>query len=182
MKAKIPIRLISNPIQKVFVLGISTGLGLGYMPVAPGTFGSLLGIPVGLWLIQYPTWLGVLICALMFFLFSFLAQRACEHLGQSDAQLIVSDEVLGQAITLLCLRHAVPLVPYKIFANVEWMLPQNMLYVFIGFGLFRVLDIVKPYPAKTFDRQGGGFAVIADDLVAGLYGALVLWGIASLKF
>lgn len=182
MKSPLTVRLIKNRFEKLFVLGISTGLGLGLIPGAPGTFGSLLGIPLGLYLIQIPTWLALIICAGLFAIFSPLAQRACEHWGQSDCQKVVSDEVLGQALTLLCLRHSVPLHSVELFQGITWNLPESPLYILVGFGLFRVLDIVKPYPAKTFDRQGGGFAVIADDVVAGLYGALVLWAITRLKF
>lgn len=179
MKQEIPVEKITNPIQRFFTLGISTGLGLGYVPRAPGTAGSLLGIPVGLWLLQLPTWAALSICAVLFFIFSKLADRAARHWGQDDCQKIVSDEVLGQALTFLSLRHSPLLSSYQICPSTTWMLPP-LSFIVVGFVVFRALDIVKPYPARTFDRQSGGFGIQADDVVAGLYGALVLAGLSRI--
>ncbi len=179
MKAAIAARPIKNIFQKISVLGISTGLGLGFIPVAPGTFGSLLGIPLGLYLIHLPTWMALIICLAIFGVFSAMAARAQEHWGQSDCQKIVSDEVLGQALALLSLRHAVEFETYSL-GDWNFMAPP-WTYVVIGFGLFRILDVVKPYPARTLDRKSSGMAVIADDVVAGLYAAIVLWGIAKIN-
>ncbi|MBS1984885.1 MAG: phosphatidylglycerophosphatase A [Bdellovibrionales bacterium] len=161
MKQAIPARPIQNPIGRFFVLGISTGLGLGYLPLAPGTWGSLLGIPLGLWFLELPVPLVVGLCIVLFFIFSALAERACHHWGQMDASRVVSDEVLGQAIAIAGIRSLADHGP----------LPQ-WSFVILSFLLFRIFDITKPFPARTFDRQGNGFGVVADDVVAGIYAAL----------
>ena len=87
--------------------------------------------------------------------------------GDMDAGRIVIDEVYGQAVALLGLRHfllstggGLSSIPYA--------------YVLVGFVLFRVFDIFKPFPARTFDRQATGFSNVMDDVVAGLYAALIL--------
>ena len=162
---------IKNPIVRFFTLGICSGLGLGFTPKAPGTAGSLLGIPLGLWLLKFPSWQAAIFCAVFLALASSLADRACRHWGNMDEQKIVIDEVLGQAITLLSLRH---------LSHPPGAMP-SIVFIALGFGLFRLFDIFKPFPARTFDRQPSGFGVMADDVVAGLYGALVLWGIARVS-
>lgn len=179
MKAKIPVEPIKNTAQRWITLGISTGLGLGYAPKAPGTFGSLLGIPLGLFLLQYPTWLALLIAALIFIAFATLADRAARHWGESDCQKIVSDEVLGQALVFLTINKSPLLTQVEICTGLYWKIPP-LSFIVIGFIFFRLLDIVKPYPARTFDRQGGGFGIVADDVVAGLYGAIMLLGLSRI--
>lgn len=179
MKAKIPVEPINNSLQRWLTLGVSTGLGLGYAPKAPGTFGSLLGLPLGLLLLQYPTWLALLISAIIFVVFASLADRAARHWGESDCQKIVSDEVLGQALVFLSINNSPLLTQVEVFAGHYWKIPP-LSFIVIGFILFRLLDIVKPYPARTFDRQGGGFGIVADDVVAGLYGAIMLLGLSRI--
>lgn len=179
MKKAIAPEPLTHPLQKIFVLGVSTGLGLGYAPFAPGTFGSLLGIVLGLWLLKFPSWVALIVCAVLFVIFAKLADRAQRHWGQTDCQRIVSDEVLGQALALLCLRHAVDMETVHL-GPWEFASPP-LAYIAIGFALFRILDIVKPYPARTFDRRPTGVGVIADDIVAGLYASLILWGIARIN-
>lgn len=163
MKTKVPPQPITNPVAKLFVLGVSSGLGLGLIPGAPGTYGSLLGIPLGFALLKVEMWQAGLACLAIFWIFSRLAQRACLHWGEMDAGRIVSDEVLGQAITLLGARSILASHPDSMW-----------LWVGLGFLYFRICDIVKPFPARTFDHMKNGFGVVADDVVAGLYAALML--------
>jgi phosphatidylglycerophosphatase A len=160
---------IQSPIWKFIVLGISSGLGLGFLPKAPGTWGSLLGIPLGLFLLTQDRPTSLIICCVLFVIFSWLAARACHHWATWDAQKIVSDEVLGQGIAILGLKRLLeyPDAPFALF-------------VVAAFLLFRVLDIVKPFPAKSFDRMKNGFGVVADDVVAGVYSALILRAAAQL--
>ncbi|NCN26510.1 phosphatidylglycerophosphatase A [bacterium] len=160
---------ITNPMQKFFTLGISTGFGLGYVPVAPGTAGSLLGIPLGLALLYVPGWQALLICAAIFAIVQPFVKRSCEHWGEMDASKVVIDEVLGQAIGMLTLRHFVRMGEFP---------PAGL--IIMSFIFFRILDIVKPFPAKTFDRQPTAFGVLADDVVSGLYTALVTYGLIKL--
>ena len=169
MKKSVTPQPIQNPLARSLVLGISSGLGLGYMPFAPGTFGSLLGIPLGLWLITMPAWSVIIICSVLFIVFARCAWRACLHWGQLDAGRVVSDEVLGQAIALFGIRSVIHEGPFS-----QW------LFVGLSFLFFRLFDIVKPFPAKTFDRQESGTSIIADDVVAGVYAALVVLAIAKI--
>ncbi|MBW2281636.1 MAG: phosphatidylglycerophosphatase A [Deltaproteobacteria bacterium] len=148
------------------VLFVATGAGTGYAPVAPGTFGSALG--VGLW------WLAVVMGEISWpvFLVGTLgvtavgiwsAGRAEKLLGKHDDGRITIDEVAGQFVALACLPVA----------------PGRALWVAgAGFLLFRLFDIWKPPPARRFERLPGGLGVVADDLMAGLYANLcgqLLW-------
>ena len=171
MKKAIPRQVILNPVARFAILGVSTGLGLGYMPVAPGTFGSLLGIPLGLALATLSPMVAYAISFVLFFVFAAAADRACRHWGQSDSGRVVSDEVLGQAIALVGAR--------SVLAG-EHYLPKWGVVVG-AFLLFRLFDIFKPFPARTFDRMESGFGVVADDVVAGLYAAFVVWGLSRIS-
>jgi len=161
--------LFSAPWRAV-VLGVSSGLGLGYLPIAPGTWGSLLGVPVGLWLLQLPGEIALAVSVLMFVVFSVLADRACRHWGNMDEPRVVSDEVLGQALSLYGLRSLV---------DPATGLPP-FVWIVAAFLLFRVFDIVKPYPARTFDRVKSGWGVVMDDVAAGLYVGLFLLGVSRI--
>lgn len=158
-------RPITNDLQRKVFLTLSTGLGTGYSKWAPGTVGSLVGIPLGIWWLQFPGWASMLMALAMLLILVPIVQRTCEHWGVADASMVTVDEVLGQAITLMGLRHFV--------RNTECLPPWY--YIAFGFLLFRILDIVKPFPARTMDRQPTGWGVMLDDVVAGIYGALVLY-------
>ena len=175
MKKLITPERIENPVSRFWILTVASGLGLGYSPFAPGTAGSLLGIPFGLLLLKIPMWLALAICALLMFPLSWISGRAGRHWGNADSGRIVIDEVLGQGISLLGLRHLILASNGDLSAAPAWMYA-------VGFLLFRIFDIGKPFPARTFDRQATGFGVMADDVVAGLYAALVLRAIASVWF
>ena len=158
---------IQNPIAKVLVLGSATGLGLGLLPVAPGTWGSLLGIPFGLWLLTFTPYWAILICLAFFIPAVWVSDRAGLHYGHRDSGKIVIDEVLGQGITLLGCYHFMGQSNLS-STQIPWAA------ILLAFGLFRLLDIVKPFPARTMDRQANGLGVMADDVVAGLYGAILV--------
>ena len=160
-KEQIPSTPIKNPLSRLLVLGVSSGLGLGYFPKAPGTAGSLLGLLLGWATLKWslPTTLAVFV--FLFFIFSWFAQRACRHWGELDAQRIVSDEVLGQAIAFMAFRQMGGVL--------------NLEHWLLAFVLFRAFDIAKPFPARSFDRRvKNGYGVMLDDVVAGLYAAISL--------
>ncbi len=138
------------------VLFLASNAGLGYAPVASGTFGTLAGIPLfwllaplppHLWLL---TWTGLLAI-------SFWASGAAGKIyGVADDGRIVIDELVGYMATIA-------------------LLPFSWNSAILGFFLFRFFDILKPFPASWFDtKMKNGFGVVLDDVVAGLYGALVL--------
>lgn len=136
-------------------IAIATAAGAGFVPKAPGTAGSLVGVIVYLAAADryYPH-------AIIFFLIAgtWAAWRV-ESLYGHDSPRIVVDEVIGQMIT---------------FAFAAGRFHLSALYIAIGFGLFRLFDIVKPFPIRLLERFGGGIGVIADDVGAGIYAMLVL--------
>jgi phosphatidylglycerophosphatase A len=191
---------ILNPFSRVLTLGAASGLGLGYAPIAPGTFGSLLGIPLGLWILQYPTWIGLLICCLLFIPFTWAAGRAGSHWGDKDSGKIVIDEVLGQALALIGMKpilndifrtdfsgmrtqDVLESVTFDSFFELLSQMAQSqecLVYIGVAFLLFRIFDIVKPFPARNFDRQASGFGNMMDDVVAGLYAAIAVRAIIKI--
>ena len=138
-------------------LAIAT-CGVGYLPLMPGTFGSLVGVAIFLLLPR----VAIVIAILVFTSAGiWAASRTEELLGRKDPGKIVVDEVAGQLIAL------VPLL----FAG--WSIKM----VIISFILFRFFDIVKPYPANKLQELRGGMGVMFDDLVAGAYAALIVTGV-----
>jgi phosphatidylglycerophosphatase A len=141
---------------------IATGLGSGYFPVAPGTAGSALGLALVIAFRQTslkPLGLAVALATfagLLFVLGVWSAGRAEKVFGRVDPGQVVIDEVVGQIITFV----ATP--------RVTWT------GLIAGFILFRAFDIVKPFPARRAERFPGGWGIMLDDLVAGLYTLVVL--------
>jgi phosphatidylglycerophosphatase A len=161
-----------------FALSIATAFGLGYIPVAPGTFGSLAGLALvvlssaALRATSSRVLLLHLVVALLFAAAGvWSADRAATFWQQKDPQRVVIDEVSGQHLTLV-LGMAAPLwrghAPIPHFA-LSWK------YLFVGFILFRVFDIWKPFPVRDAESLPGGWGIMADDWVAALYAALGLW-------
>ncbi|HET7287025.1 MAG TPA: phosphatidylglycerophosphatase A [Pyrinomonadaceae bacterium] len=135
-------------------LAIAT-CGVGYLPLMPGTFGSLVG--VGIFLLLPPIAIPITILAFTFV--GIWAGTRTEKLAdRKDPGKIVVDEVAGQLIALF------PLV------FVKW----SMIMVMVSFILFRFFDIVKPYPANRLQDLKGGAGVMCDDLVAGAYAAIIV--------
>ncbi len=135
---------------------MSSGAGLGLIPVAPGTFGTLAGIPVylGLSLLPLPGYLAILV--LFTLAAMFLAGRAEKIYGRKDDGRIVIDEVVGFAVTMIGTA-------------------PGLITIILGFLLFRFFDVLKPWPCRNLDRNmHGGAGVVMDDVAAGIYGALVL--------
>ena len=137
---------------------LATWFGVGFLPVAPGSWGALAALPCAALLV----WLGgpvlVLVAGAVVFVLGILAADAYMQTVQvHDPPAIVIDEVVGQWVTVA-------------------LLPLDPLVYALGFVLFRVLDVLKPWPANFIDRAvTGGFGVMFDDLVAGAYAAGALW-------
>jgi phosphatidylglycerophosphatase A len=142
------------------IIFFATGAYTGYSPVAPGTAGSVVGLIIGYFLCA-PTWqqeplMFVAIFAAVMFLSCLIAGRAEEIFGEHDSSKIVLDEVLGMIATM--------------FLN-----PLGWVWLLGGFLLFRLFDIIKPFPADLIDRKmPGGPGVMLDDLFAGIYANIVL--------
>lgn len=141
--------------MKSLGVGIATVGGVGWFPIAPGTAGSAVG--VGIYLLTR-TWSPMAQVALLLgiTLVGFWAAGVAETaLKKEDPGPVVIDEVAGQLVTLL-------------LTGVGWS------GAIVGFFLFRLLDILKPFPARNFERLHGGLGIMADDLMAGLYGLGVM--------
>jgi phosphatidylglycerophosphatase A len=133
---------------------------VGYLPWAPGTWGSLAAVVLVILIHQLssPYSLAVHVaCTLVLFpLAWFTSGRFAREDGDLDPDVVVIDEIFGQFLCLL------------------WV-PVISFYWIFGFALFRFFDIVKPFPAKQSERLPGGLGIVMDDLVAGLYAGVVLW-------
>ena len=139
-----------------FILLLATGFGVGNSPVAPGTLGTLVAIPIYYFLSENPSPLYEITLIGFFFLSVWISENAEAFFGKKDDPRIVIDEVMGFLITML------------------W-LPKTILFIILGFFLFRFFDIVKPFPIRHLERQlKGGFGVVLDDVMAGVYANVVL--------
>jgi phosphatidylglycerophosphatase A len=138
-----------------FVLLIASGFGSGYSPIVPGTTGTLVAIPVFLILSAIPSPGYEITVAAFFFLAVWTAGEAQAHWGVKDDQRIVIDEIAGFLVTML------------------WM-PRTLISIILGFFLFRFFDIVKPPPVRRLEKIRGGYGVVLDDVLAGVYANIVL--------
>ena len=135
---------------------IATGAGSGYLPKAPGTWGSLVGLLLWLPLSRLETIPYLAVVAALFVLGVFGAGAAEKILDRPDPSIVVIDEIVGQLIALA-------------------FVPPHLAAPVIGFLLFRFFDILKPFPAGWIDRHlHGGLGIMLDDVVAGLYALAVL--------
>jgi len=140
-------------VQRLALL-IATTFGVGYAPIAPGTFGSAAGLV--LWAVLPSSPAIQLVAILIVFAIGVWSATVAErHFGRTDPGQVVIDEVLGMLVTL--------------FLN-----PVGWPGAFAGFLLFRIADIIKPWPANRFERLPGGLGVMADDGMAAVYANLAL--------
>jgi phosphatidylglycerophosphatase A len=141
-------------------LVLSSCFGLGLIPVAQGTFGTLAAIPLAIALSH----LGPMAGAYVLFFFTLLAvwvsAKSAGALEKQDPGEVVIDEVAGLLLTL-------------------FLLPATTFNLCLGFILFRLFDILKPYPIRRLEKIGGGAGIVLDDLLAGVYGNVCLRLIAS---
>ncbi len=144
--ADIPPRLLRNPVHL-----LALGFGSGLAPKAPGTAGTLAAILPYILLVQLPLPIYCALTALAFIAGIYICEYTGKALGVHDHGGIVWDEFVGFWVTMIA-------VPFA------WQ------WILLGFVLFRLFDIVKPWPVKVADRRlKGGFGVMFDDLLAGIY-------------
>ena len=138
------------------------GFGSGLAPKAPGTFGTLVGLPFYFALAWLPLPAYLAACALLFVFGCWVCGRSAHLLQVHDHGGIVFDEIVGFCIT------AVPLV---------W-LSGSPWWLLAAFGLFRFFDIIKPWPIRWLDAKvHGGFGIMVDDAIAAIFSAACLWGL-----
>jgi phosphatidylglycerophosphatase A len=135
-------------------VALATVFGVGYIPIAPGTFGSLAGLLLWVLLPHSPIVQFVLIVVL-FAAGSWCSGIAERHFGRTDPGQVVIDEVMGMLITL--------------FLN-----PVGWRGATVAFLVFRAADVVKPYPANQLEKLPGGVGVMADDGMAAVYANLAV--------
>jgi phosphatidylglycerophosphatase A len=143
-------------------LAIST-FGVGYLPLAPGTWGSLVAVGIFLGFTQVfkgNALVAVVLVSIVVLTFAgiWAASRTEALANRKDPSKVVVDEVAGQLISLF---------PLTLFT--QW----SIVAVIISFILFRFFDIVKPYPARRLEALKGGFGIMCDDLIAGVYAAAI---------
>jgi phosphatidylglycerophosphatase A len=139
-----------------FILLLATGLGVGYSPLAPGTLGTLVAIPVYYFLSNIPSPLYEITLVGFLSLSVWVSGNAEIFFRKRDDQRIVIDEIMGFLITML------------------WV-PKTVHFVIIGFFLFRFFDILKPFPIRRLEKGfKGGFGVVLDDVAAGIYANIIL--------
>ncbi len=148
------------------VLFFALGFGSGLLPKAPGTWGSALAL--GLYCLIFPglslSW-AIIVLLVAFIVGVWLCGEAASELGAHDHAAVVWDEFVGQWMVVLYLQRASEL--------------SLLLSLCIGFALFRLFDIVKPWPIRWFDRNvHGGLGVMLDDALAAVMAICVAFGLA----
>ena len=135
---------------------IATGCYSGYLPKAPGTWGSLFGLLLFFLLHTLSLEIYLAVIAGIFVIGTFAAGEAEKIMDHQDPGLVVIDEIVGMLITMI----AVPATP---------------LAMVLGFILFRIFDILKPFPVNFFDQRfHGGLGIMLDDVMAGIYSLIIL--------
>jgi phosphatidylglycerophosphatase A len=150
---------------------VTTGCFSGYSPIAPGTAGTVVAIPLYLVLLgmlripqsEWVGWILYIIAAVGLFVIGMYGADRIELVTQQkDHGIIVVDEIVGYLVTM-------------------FLLPQQWLFIILGFFVFRFFDIWKPYPIRRLDKNPNlkGFGVMIDDVLAGVYGNIVLHIVAK---
>jgi len=138
------------------VMVLATGFFAGYIPFAPGTFGTIVGLPLCFLLSKTKLSVAILFILIFIFFAIWIANMAEKILIQKDPGCIVIDEIAGIMIAFLGM-------------------PFNTISVAAGFVTFRFFDILKPFPIRYMERKiAGGAGVVMDDLMAGVYSNIVL--------
>ena len=144
---------------------LATWFGSGYLPKAPGTWGTVFALFPLAWIaarFQLPAWLFFSAAIFLFPISVWAATRTARITGRKDPQIVVIDEVLGAWVAFA----AAPVV------NLNWC--------FAAFLLFRLFDIWKPWPIRRLESLPGGIGIMSDDLLAGAYAAIVIIAVSRL--
>jgi phosphatidylglycerophosphatase A len=176
---------------------VATWFGLGYLPKAPGTWGSLAGIAIAcIFFRLWPPQAGIsfdlvvvvhqfdamcLVLLVIALLGVWTSSRTCKFLGVKDPQIVVIDEVSGQLITIFL--GTLTFFRYPGMSDIQIVSAAwasfghgalNWKPILLGFLLFRLFDIWKPFPIRHLEKLPGGWGIMADDWLAGIYAAILL--------
>ena len=147
---------ITQPRAGQAILLLGQGFGLGRIPFAPGTFGTLPGLILAWFCWQTPNGIDLAVTAVVLLAAIWIAGRSAQMLGVADDPRIVIDEIAGVLVAFV-------------------LVPPSGLALVIGFCVFRLLDIAKPPPISTVDRRvKGGVGIVLDDVLAGIGTNLIL--------
>lgn len=147
----VPASMWTNPLHF-----IAFGFGSGAMPFAPGTFGTLVGVVFYLLIAHQPLVIYLTITLFAIAVSSWICDKVSKEISVHDHQGMSLDEVVGFLVTMIGVPH-------------------KFIWIALGFGLFRLFDIWKPWPIGFVDRKvDGGFGMILDDVLAGVYACLIL--------
>jgi len=145
-----------KPKRNSFVYWLAVGFGSGLASRAPGTAGTLVAVPIYLLLSQLVMWQYLAIVVLLLVAGVWICDVAAREMGVHDDPSIVWDEIVGYLITMIAS-------------------PPGWFWVIAGFVLFRLFDILKPWPIRTVDKQmKGGTGIMLDDVVAAGFAWVVL--------
>lgn len=142
---------MKNSIAKI----IATFFYVGLIPIGPGTFGTLAAIPLFYALTFTPLYLYLAITVVIILISVWASSRAEAIFGKTDPGEVVADEVCGYLVTMI-------------------LVPPTISNIFLGFLLFRLFDIAKPYPVRKFEKLPGGWGIVIDDVAAGVYACITL--------
>lgn len=147
--------------RRLVVVALASGFGTGYAPVASGTFGTLVGIPLA-WALDGLGGFTWCVAAVAITLFAcWIAGQAESVFGEKDSGKIVIDEVAGYVVAMA-------------------FLPATAGHLTAAFFLFRLFDVLKPPPARQFERTlPGGYGVVMDDIAAGVWANLAHWALVA---
>ena len=150
-KMQVPLKLLLNPVHC-----LSLGFGSGLAPKMPGTMGTLIGVLLFTLLpaLDWKIYIGIVVLAFVGGIF--LCGYTARALNVHDHPGIVWDEIVGYFITM-------------------FMVPKSGLWILIGFVLFRIFDILKPWPISLADKKvQGGFGIMLDDVMAGVFALIII--------
>lgn len=150
-KTQVPVKFLLNPAHC-----LSLGFGSGLAPKMPGTMGTLIGVVLFILLpvLDWKIYIGIV--SLAFIVGVFLCDYTAKALNVHDHPGIVWDEIVGYFITM-------------------FMVPKSWLWILVGFVLFRIFDILKPWPISLADKKvHGGFGIMLDDVIAGAFALIII--------
>src|SRR3972149_4722217 len=142
---------MKREVMRVF----ATFFYLGYSPIAPGTAGTVGGIILFYLLSKFSPFIYISFLVGFIILSVWVSTKASCIFGESDPKQVVVDEVCGYLVTM-------------------FLISPSLRNIILGFFLFRLLDIIKPPPVRSSERLPGGFGIVSDDVVAGIYANIIL--------